>query len=74
MELSQRASDIMRDPEWKLLLEEFSDRFVLGTDAITLKGFMLTIGRWRQVLKQLSPATARKLAHQNAERLLSLRR
>ncbi len=74
VELSRRASDIMRDPEWKLLLEEFSDRFVLGTDVIALKGFMLTIGRWRQVLKQLSPATARKLAHQNAERLLNLRR
>ncbi len=74
VELSLRASDIMRDPEWKLLLEEFSDRFVLGTNAIALKEFMLTIGRWRQVLKQLSPATARKLAHQNAERLLNLRR
>ena len=74
MELSNRAFDIMRDPEWKVLLEEFSDRFVLGTDALNFQQFVLGIGRWRKVLKQLSPATARKLAHKNAERLLNLRR
>ncbi len=74
VELSRRAFDIMRDPEWKVLLEEFSDRFVLGTQAGSLQLFTVTIGRWRKVLKLLSPATARKLAHQNAERLLNLRR
>ena len=74
VELSGRAFDIMRDPEWKVLLEEFSNRFVLGTDARNLQWFVVKIGRWRKVLKLLSPSTARKLAHQNAERLLNLRR
>lgn len=74
VELSGRAFDIMSDAEWKVLLEEYSDRFVIGTDASNLQMFTITIGRWRKVLKLLSPATARKLAHQNAERLLNLRR
>lgn len=74
LELSGRAFDIMNDAEWKVLLDEFSDRFVLGTDAFNLQIFVVKIGRWRKVLKLLSPATARKLAHQNAERLLNLRR
>jgi hypothetical protein len=30
------------------------------------------IGFWRRILTQLSPATAAKLAHENAERLLKL--
>ncbi len=64
----------MRNPEWKVLLEEFSDRFILGTDTRSLPEFVNTIGSWREVLKQLSPTTARKLAHQNTERLLNLRR
>ena len=72
-DLSNRVFD-MRNPEWKVLLEEFSDRFVLGTDTRSLPEFVDTIGSWREVLKQLSPTTARKLAHQNAERLLNLRR
>lgn len=70
-ELSGRAFDILGDAKWKVLLEDFSDRFVLGTDAPNFQQFVLGIGRWRKVLKQLSPATASKLAHQNAERLLS---
>jgi len=70
-ELSGRAFDILSDATWKVLLEDFSDRFVLGTDAPNLQQFVLGIGRWRKVFKQLSPATASKLAHQNAERLLS---
>ncbi len=72
-DLSRRHFD-MDDPEWKVLLKEFSDRFVLGTDTRSLPEFVETIGSWREVLKQLSPTTARKLAHQNAERLLNLRR
>lgn len=74
VELSQRAFDIMGDAEWKVLLEEYSDRFVLGSDARNLQYFVLVIGRWRKVLEQLSPETASKLAHQNAERLLNLGR
>ena len=79
VELQKKVSEILgielkRNPEWKVLLEEFSDRFILGTDTGSLTEFVDTIGSWREVLKQLSPATARKLAHQNAERLLNLRR
>lgn len=74
VDLAGRAFDVMSDAEWRVLVEEFSDRFVLGTDASVLRGFAVEIGRWRNVLKQVSPATASKLAHQNAERLLSPRR
>jgi len=74
VELSQRPFDLMGDAEWKVLLEEYSDRFVLGSDARNLQYFVLVIGRWRKVLEQLSPETASKLAHQNAERLLNLGR
>jgi len=74
VELSGRAYDILDNAEWKALLEEFSNRFVLGTDGLNLQQFVITIGRWRKVLKQLSPQTAAKLAHENAERLLNLRR
>jgi hypothetical protein len=61
-------------PEWKELLEEFPDRFVIGTDAITptLDTYARVIGVWRLLLAQLSPETAAMLAHRNAERLLGL--
>jgi predicted TIM-barrel fold metal-dependent hydrolase len=61
-------------PAWKALLEELPDRFVIGTDIdpATLKTYAEEIGYWRGILAQLSPATAEKLAHRNAERLLKL--
>ena len=61
-------------PAWKALLEEFPDRFVIGTDVDppTLKTYAEEIGYWRGILTQLSPTTAAKLAHENAERLLKL--
>ncbi|HEY3065855.1 MAG TPA: amidohydrolase family protein [Methylomirabilota bacterium] len=61
-------------PEWKALLEDLPDRFVIGTDVdpATLKTYAEEIGYWRGILAQLSPATAAKLAHGNAERLLKL--
>ena len=73
-DLSGRAFDILGNTEWKLLFEEYSDRFFLGTDAPNFQQFTLVIGRWRKVLQQYSPAIASKLAHQNAERLLNLGR
>ena len=59
-------------PAWKALLEDLPDRFVIGTDVdpATLKTYAEEIGYWRGILGQLSPATAAKLAHENAERLL----
>lgn len=61
-------------PTWKALLEEFPDRFVIGTDIdpATLETYREEIGYWRGILTQLSPTTATKLAHENAERLLKL--
>ena len=73
VELSGRAFAILTDGNWKLLLEDLPDRFIIGTDAVNVQQFSLGITRWRKVLAQLSPATATKLAHQNAERLLGLR-
>jgi len=61
-------------PPWKALLEEYPDRFVIGTDVdpATLKTYEEEIGWWRGILTQLAPTTAAKLAHENAERLLKL--
>ena len=61
-------------PTWKALLEEYPDRFVIGTDVdpATLQTYAEEIGWWRGILTQLSPTTAAKLAHENAERLLKL--
>jgi hypothetical protein len=61
-------------PEWKELLEEFPDRFVVGTDVgdSSLDGYSFMIAYWRGILKQLSADSAEKLAHQNAERILKL--
>jgi predicted TIM-barrel fold metal-dependent hydrolase len=66
--------DRVLKPAWKALLEDFPDRFVIGTDVdpATMGAYAEEIGYWRGVLAQLSPATAAKLAHGNAERLLKL--
>lgn len=73
-DMTGRTRDVLGNAEWKDLFEEYSDRFVLGTDARDLQMFARIIGGWRKVLQQLSPSTARKLAHENAERLLQLGR
>lgn len=61
-------------PDWKALLEEFSDRFVVGTDVggPSPVEYSRLIGYWRQILNQLSPEARARLAHQNAERILGL--
>lgn len=60
--------------EWKALLEELPDRFVIGTDVSTVSYADYTglIRSWRAILAQLSSETAEKLAHRNAERILRL--
>lgn len=60
--------------EWKELLEEFPERFVIGTDVEghDPRTYAEMIQFWRKILPQLSPQTAAKIAHQNAERLLKL--
>ncbi len=61
-------------PEWKDLLEEFPDRFVIGTDVSTpsLIEYASLIKYWRAILSQLTAETAEKFAHANAERILRL--
>lgn len=59
---------------WKDLLEEYQDRIVIGTDRAkpSVKPYSTVIRYWREVLPQLSPQAAAKIAHGNARRLLKL--
>lgn len=61
-------------PIWKDLLEEFPERFVIGTDVNppSIIEYATLIQYWRKILSQLTPETAEKLAHKNAERILRL--
>jgi Tat protein secretion system quality control protein TatD with DNase activity len=61
--------------EVQRLFERFPDRFMVGMDVYFLGSYEFfpeRVRRFRQLLSQLSPATARKLAHENAERVLRL--
>jgi len=71
-ELSHRA-DIAPDgqlaPEWRNLFERFPDRFMLGSGTYTNDfwfRYNLTLTRTREWLRQLRPALAERIAHQNA--------
>lgn len=61
---------VLRD-DWKKLIEEFPERFLLGTDA-PLSAYEDVIRFWRNILGQLTPSTAALIAHGNAQRLLGL--
>jgi hypothetical protein len=55
-------------PEWKALLAEFPDRFVIGTDSPPVDFFYrIAIDVWRHILEDLPPDIATKLAYGNAE-------
>jgi hypothetical protein len=63
-------------PEMLRLFEDFSDRFLLGTDTAhtpALQFYEERIYAFRQMLSQMSPATAARIAHENAERLFAER-
>jgi hypothetical protein len=71
-ELSQRA-DIAPDgqlaPEWRDLFERFPDRFMLGSGTYNNEfwfRYSLTLALAREWLRQLRPALAERIAHQNA--------
>jgi hypothetical protein len=64
-------------PEMLRLFEDFSDRFLLGTDTAhtpALRFYEERIEAFRQMLSQMSPATAKRIAHENADRLFAARR
>jgi len=64
-------------PDMKALYEEFPDRFMLGMDVAHASGnnpriYSQRVNRFRQLLGQLKPETARKLAETNAIRIFKL--
>ncbi len=61
-------------PEWAALLADYPDRFLIGFDLFAVGHYRLcylqdTVGYYRALLGRLDPATADRIAHQNAERL-----
>ena len=74
----KRRSEL--DPQWRDVISEFPDRFMIGTD-----GFYLATPRFgrsslrtdpvgeRIVLNGLPPAIARKIAFENAQRLFKIK-
>lgn len=76
-ELSHRA-DIAPDgklaPEWRELFERFPDRFMLGSGTYNNQfwfRYSHTLANAREWLRQLPPALAQRIAHQNALDLFS---
>jgi hypothetical protein len=65
---------VLRD-SWRQLLEDFPDRFVIGTDLTwpSAELYATHIRFWRGILEQLTPEAAARLAHLNAQALLNLR-
>lgn len=62
-------------PEMKELYEAFSDRFLLGTDCAhtpALRHYHKRVERFRKILSDFSPVTARRLAYENAEKLFKI--
>ena len=70
-----RPEDRALPEDWKKLYEKYNDRFAIGTDLATElmweKWALPRANLMRAWLSQLSPDTARKLAHENIERILS---
>ena len=60
-------------PAWLSLIEAFPDRFMIGTDAHDETEYDGAIAMVRRgLLPYLRPATARMVAHENAQRLFGL--
>jgi predicted TIM-barrel fold metal-dependent hydrolase len=63
-------NDLLRngtpDPAWVNLIEEFPDRFLIGTDIVGhFSAYPETVQKYYKFLDALQPATARKLAREN---------
>lgn len=62
------------DPDWLKLIEEFPDRFMIGTDTYSRYRYDLSIKEVREkLLPYLSITTSRKVAYENAQRLFGLK-
>jgi len=62
------------DPEWRALMLEFPDRFMVGTDTFTPERwpFIVEHARWsRRWLAELPPAVAERIAYRNGEALFA---
>jgi len=64
-------------PDMKVLYEEFPDRFMIGMDVAhaqgnNLKNYSRRTKRFRLLLGQLKPETAKKIAEENAVRVFRL--
>lgn len=60
------------DPTMRDLFEAFADRFIIGTDTahpFQYSRYADMVAAFRRLLSQLKPETARKIGHDNAERL-----
>lgn len=69
------ASDRQIPEKWRDLYEKYSNRIIIGVDADTAKGFenhyLFEVGWIRGWLSQLGSDTAKKLAYENIERLIT---
>ena len=61
------------DSGWLELIEDFPDRFLIGTDAHSNQQYRKYVKVIRSgLLSNLSPSAARKVAHENAQYLFGL--
>lgn len=71
---SDHAAGGKLDAEWRTLLIEFPDRFMVGTDTFTPERwpFVVEHARWsRDWLAELPPDVAEKIAYRNGEALFA---
>jgi len=70
------APDGHLDPEWELLLLEYSERFMIGVDTYRTErwhGFAEVVGQIRHWLDQLPDEVSSAIAYRNAARLFGQR-
>lgn len=60
------------ESDWKRLLEEHSDRFLIGVEVGNLSQYQSIIDFFRAILAQLTPDAARRIAYENAQQLFRL--
>jgi hypothetical protein len=60
------APNNVLDKGWPALIEQFPDRFIIGSDVVgTFAQYKPTIQRYYLLLDALKPQTARRLAREN---------